>query len=346
MLAGEVGPPGSTAAAKTAEAASAALLVLRGSISVDVHSHGGKTGITSKAPPNDDLANAMQAGSLAVACLADVPDGPILARNAEGALAAVRVPLPGQLYQHHQERLAWMDEMVRSHGLRRALSAADLVAAHKAGQPAIVADVEGLDFLDGRLERLEEAHRRGIRHLQLVHYTPNDIGDFQTGAITHRGLTAFGGEVIRACHRLGFVCDVAHATAEMAKQAVKIATKPLLLSHTAIAGSRAMGPTPLAARQVTPDHARAIAETGGSIGIWHFFASLDKYVDGLKEMAEIVGVDHVSIGTDQHVTPGSVPDYTQWVHLVAAMLRGGFTPAEAGKIAGGNYMRIFRATVG
>ena len=67
---------------------------------------------------------------------------------------------------------------------------------------------------------------------------------------------------------------------------------------------------------------------------------------GLKEMAEIVGVDHVSIGTDQHVTPGSVPDYSQWVHLVAAMLRGGFTPEEAGKIAGGNYMRIFGAAVG
>jgi membrane dipeptidase len=86
--------------------------------------------------------------------------------------------------------------------------------------------------------------------------------------------------------------------------------------------------------------------TGGSIGIWHFFPSLDKYVDGLKEMAEIVGVDHVSIGTDQHVSPGSVPDYTQWVHLVAAMLRGGFTPEETGKIAGDNYIRIFRAAVG
>jgi membrane dipeptidase len=226
------------------------------------------------------------------------------------------------------------------------LCAADLEGAHKAGQPAIVADVEGLDFLDGKLERLEEAHERGIRHLQLVHYTPNDIGDFQTGAIAHQGLTAFGAELIRACHRLGFVCDVAHATEEMAKQAVKIATKPLLLSHTALSGSRAMGSTPLEGRKVTPDHARAIAETGGSVGIWHFFASLDKYVDGLKEMAEIVGVDHVSIGTDQHVTPGSVRDYTQWVHLIAAMLRGGFTPEEVGKIAGGNYMRIFRAAVG
>jgi len=63
-------------------------------------------------------------------------------------------------------------------------------------------------------------------------------------------------------------------------------------------------------------------------------------------MAEIVGVDHVSIGTDQQITPGSMQDYAQWVQLVAAMMRGGFTPEEAGKIAGGNYMRIFRAAVG
>jgi membrane dipeptidase len=220
------------------------------------------------------------------------------------------------------------------------------MAAHEAGQPAIVGDVEGLDFLETKLERLEDAHRRGVRHVQLVHYTPNDIGDFQTGAVTHQGLTAFGAEVIRACHRLGFVCDVAHATEDTAKQAVKVATKPLLLSHTAVSGSRAMGPTPLAARQISRDHARAIAETGGSIGIWHFFPSLDRYVDGLKEMVEIVGIDHVSIGTDQQVAPGSLQDYAQWVQLVAAMLRGGFTPEDAGKIAGGNYLRIFRAAVG
>ena len=289
MLAGDVGPRGSTAAARTAETASAALDVLRKSISVDVHTHGGKTGITSPAPPSDEFATAMRAGSLAVACLADVPDGPILGRNTEGVLAAVRTPEPGQLYSHHLERLAWMDEMVANHGLRRALSAADLEAAHKAGGPAIIADVEGLDFLETRLERLEEAHQRGIRHLQLVHYTPNDIGDFQTGAIMHRGLTSFGAEVIRACHRLGFVCDVAHATEDMVKQAVKVATKPLLLSHTALFGSRAMGPTPLSGRQISPDHARAIAETDGSVGIWHFFPSLDKYVDGLKEMAKSSG---------------------------------------------------------
>ena len=189
MLGGGAGPRGSTAAAQTAETASAALDVLRKSISVDVHTHGGTTGITSKAPPSDDLANGMRAGSLAVACLADVPDGPVLGRNAAGVLTALRTPEPGLLYKHHLERLAWVDEMVAKHGLRRALTAADLEAAHAAGQPAIVTDIEGLDFLETKLERLEEAHKRGVRHAQLVHYTPNDIGDFQTGAITHNGLT-------------------------------------------------------------------------------------------------------------------------------------------------------------
>src|SRR5215813_3700324 len=171
MLSGEVGPRGSTAAARTAEDASAALDVLRKSISFDVHSHGGTTGITSKAPPSRDLTNAMRAGSLAVACLASVPDWPVLARSPGGGLAAVRAPTPGELYRYHLDRLAWMDELVAGHGLRRALKAADLEAAHRAGEPAIIADVEGLDFLEGKLDRLEEAHRRGIRHVQLVRIT-------------------------------------------------------------------------------------------------------------------------------------------------------------------------------
>jgi membrane dipeptidase len=142
--------------------------------------------------------------------------------------------------------------------------------------------VEGLDFLDGQLERLEEAHRQGIRHVQLVHYTPNDIGDFQTGAVTHQGLTEFGAEVIRACDRLGFVCDVAHATEDMAKQAVKVATKPLLLSHTAALGSRAMGPTPLTGRQVSPSYARA---SGSAATV------LDDASDGIEMTSALTAVD-------------------------------------------------------
>src|SRR5262249_5092902 len=86
--------------------------------------------------------------------------------------------------------------------------------------------------------------------------------------------------------------------------------------------------------QATPPAARSVSGTS--------FPSLDKYAKGIKEMAEIVGVDHVSIGADQFDARGCVEDYTRWVHLIAAMLRGGFTSEETGKIAGGNYLHIFR----
>jgi membrane dipeptidase len=320
--------------------------LLAASISVDVHSHAGKGGIFSRRPPSDDLARGMRAGRVAIVCLADVPDGPVIDRDARGVLVAMRRPEPGELYRYHLDRLGWMDELVARHGIRRALTVSDLESAHAAGEPAIIMDSEGLDFLEMKLERLEESHRRGIRHVQLVHYTPNDIGDFQTGAVVHNGLTPFGAEVVRACQRLGLVIDVAHATAEMVKQTVKVATRPLLLSHTALRGSKAQGETSLTERQVTPDHARAVADTGGSIGIWHFFPSVERYVDGLKEMADVVGVDHVSIGTDQLSDQGALPTYDGFARLVEAMLAGGFTAEDTVKIVGGNYLRIFKASAG
>jgi membrane dipeptidase len=347
MVAGGAGAGPATPAAEAAETPyPAAEKLLREHVSVDVHTHAGPNGVTSRtAPPSDDLAGSMRAGRIAVLCLADVPDGPILGRDASNVLRALREPEPGFLYQHHLERLGWVDELCAKHGIRRILTAADVKAAHAAGAPAVIMDIEGLDFLERKLERLEESYQRGVRTMQLVHYTPNDIGDFQTGAVTHNGLTPFGADVIRACNRLGVVVDVAHATSDTVKQAVRATSRPLLLSHTALRGSKAQGQTPLVERQITPDHARAIAETGGSVGIWHFFATPERYVEGLKEMADVVGVDHVSIGTDASSSPGLFPDYDNFTALVDAMLRGGFTAADSAKIVGGNYLRIFAASV-
>src|SRR5215470_2185615 len=223
MLAGCAPARRETPTTATSDApVSAAVKLLADNISVDVHSHAGPTGVVSRNAPNGDLARGMRAG-----------------RNASNVLAAVRQPAPGELYRYHLNRLAWMEELVARHGVRRALTVADLKAAHAAGQPAIIVDIEGLDFLEQKLERLEESHQRGVRHMQLVHYTPNDIGDFQTGAVVHNGLTPFGADVIRACQRLGVVVDLAHATARAVEQAIGVATKPLLLSHTALRGSKA-----------------------------------------------------------------------------------------------------------
>jgi membrane dipeptidase len=107
-----------------------------------------------------------------------------------------------------------------------------------------------------------------------------------------------------------------------------------------------MGETRLAPRQVTPDHARAVAETGGVIALWHFFPTLERYVDGIRELVDVVGVEHVGIGTDQQRTPGAVQSYDVLPRLTAAMLKKGFTAGETAKILGGNFMRVFAKTTG
>ncbi len=72
-----------------------------------------------------------------------------------------------------------------------------------------------------------------------------------------------------------------------------------------------------------------------------FFPSMERYVDGVREMVDVVGVDHVCIGTDQQTTPGALQDYGNFARVVDALLQKGFTAAEAGKLAGGNFVRIF-----
>lgn len=330
---------GSGCAATAPEPGSAADALLREAISVDLHSHAGGLAFAPKA--SDEVARQIHAGRLTAICLAHVPDGPVIGRRPDGVLGILRKPKPGELYQGHLERLDWADTLVAEHGLRRALDVADLRAAKAANQPAMVQDVEGCDFLDGHLERLAEAHRRGIRVVQLVHYIPNDIGDFQTGPVTHHGLTDAGARVVRELNRLQMVVDVAHGTEDLVRDVAAVTTRPLLLSHTAIQGSRAQGRSPLQARQISPAHARLVASSGGVIGLWHFFPSLQAYVDGIHEMVDVVGADHVGIGTDQQVSPGALQHYDQFPAFVELMLRSGFSDDDTRRIIGGNFVRLW-----
>src|SRR4030095_14940761 len=177
MVAGCSGARSDPAAAAAPQTAAAQLL--REHVSIDVHTHAGPDGITSRtAPPSAARARSMRAGGIAVLCLADVPDAPILGRDANNVLRAlrqpepgflyqyhqerlpwagtrhppptgrrVREPEPGFLYQYHQERLEWLDTLTARHGIRRVLTVSDLEAAHRASAPAIILDIDGLDIL-------------------------------------------------------------------------------------------------------------------------------------------------------------------------------------------------------
>ena len=70
-----------------------------------------------------------------------------------------------------------------------------------------------------------------------------------------------------------------------------------MLSHTSLTER----PVPWT-RLITPDHARAVASTGGVIGIWpvkHILGTYRSYADGFAGMVDAVGIGHVGLGTDQ-----------------------------------------------
>jgi membrane dipeptidase len=314
-------------------------------MAVDIHSHAGNLIPMSFGRGQfSAVAEPMRQGGMSTICLAVVADSPII-KLTDGRLRPSRDPRPGELYEFSQRAFEQLHALARQQGLPIIGTSAGLRAA-RASRPSLIVASEGADFLEGKIERLDEAYQRwALRHLQLTHYRPNELGDIQTEPSVHGGLTAFGAEVIRRCNGRGIVVDVAHGTFELVKAAAKATSKPLVLSHTSLSNR----PSPWT-RQITSDHARAVASTGGVIGIWPiaaYFPNMVSYADGFAKMAEVVGVDHVGLGTDLLglVGASTLPGYADLPQLAVA-LRGKFTAEETAKLLGGNYRRVFEACVG
>jgi membrane dipeptidase len=326
------------------ERAAAARALVAGGTPADLHSHAGRV-ILGRPRPTEPLAAPLREGGMRLVALAMVADSPVVRVTPDNRLAAWREPAPGELARHSEAAFARLQGLLRDQGLAAVTDRGSLAAAMApGGAPAVVVAAEGADFLEGRIEALEAAFTaQRLRHLQLVHYRVNALGDIQTEPPVHGGLTGFGAEVVRACNRLGIVVDVAHATFAMVEQVAAVAVRPLVLSHTSL--TQRPGPR---SRQVTREHARLVAGTGGVVGIWPpvtVFPTLAAYTEGLARSADAIGVEHVGVGSDMLglLSGAAFGDYRQTPALAEAMLAAGFAPAEAAKVLGGNYARVLAA---
>ena len=91
--------------------------------------------------------------------------------------------------------------------------------------------------------------------------------------------------------------------------------------------------------------------TGGVIGIWppsSVFPDIAALAAGMARMVDATGIDHVGIGTDMNglTAPPTFSSYRQLPDLAAALMARGFRGEEVLKLLGGNYARVFAATVG
>jgi len=295
-----------------------------------MHSHAGRFVRDNTA--FEPVAEPMRAGRLAVACLAIVSDSPTHRILADGRIHPTRAPEPGELYAWSKAVFARLLRLAQEQQLHVVGNTTQLRAAPTVG-PSIIVTAEGADFIEDRIERIEEVRNFfGMRHLQLVHYRPNELGDIQTEDPVQGRLTDFGAAVVRTCNRLGIVVDVAHGTYDLVKRAASVTTKPLILSHTSLSAVPGRH-----SRQISPDHARLVAETGGVIGVWppaSIFPTLDKMAEGLARMVEVAGVDHVGLGSDMRgLTGPSVFDsYRDLPLLAEKLLAQGFAAPDVGKI--------------
>ena len=321
-------------------------------LTMDMHSHAGRVTV-SRDPaiganrPFLPLAAPMRAGGMNVVCLAVVTDTTVTHVTADRKrIEAWRTPQDGELYAIGQAEFARVHTLIQREQMQVVTNTASLTANSKTGPCAIIA-AEGGDFLEGRLDRVDEAYTlHQLRHLQLTHYRVNELGDIQTEPPIHGGLTDFGADVVRRCNSLGIVVDVAHGTYDLVRRAADTTTKPLILSHTALATHPSAR-----SRLITPDHARVIAGTGGVIGVWPSsgtFHDLQEMAHGMKRMADVVGVEHVGLGSDMlgFINPPVFRGYEQLPALGDALMTAGFTKEEVGMILGGNYRRVFEASVG
>jgi membrane dipeptidase len=267
---------------------------------------------------------------------------------------------PGDARDNYLHWLGAMDAELEKGHMRRAATVKDLRAAHDQGRPTIVQAVEGAHFIEGRLERVEEVYRRGLRHLQLLHDRDDlvsPLGDTNTGRAHLSGLTAFGADVVRECNRLGIVVDMAHGSHETVMAALKVATQPLIVSHTNLdtwTGKNLRMAEMMKPRLISKEHAKVVADAGGVVGVWtKLTESVGEFVESMRMMVDAIGIDHVGIGSDNDLLSRRVGAGTNraWPGLtggffyavVGEMLRQGFTAADINKVGGGNYYRVFGA---
>ena len=210
-----------------------------------------------------------------------------------------RIDLPRVDLHSHAGR-CFLVGLPAGHPLVAALgpaAVADAVrAARAAGMTALV-----LAAVADSSRRLEESRAAGLTVLTLVHYRVSEIGDVQTEAPVHDGLSRFGRDVVAECNRLGILVDCAHASFATTMAVLEESSQPVIISHGQLGypGTDSSGTGH--PRLMTAQHAAAVAEAGGLVGAWPCgitSRSLTDFGTEILRLAEAAGLGHVAIGTD------------------------------------------------
>ena len=230
--------------------------------------------------------------------------------------------------------------------VRIARTPEELWANKRAGIKSIMLGIENGIALDGQLENLQHFAERGIVYMTLCHNGDNDICDSASRSQnTWGGVSPFGEQVIREMNRLGILVDMSHAGEKSFYDALDISSKPIVCSHSS---ARALCDHP---RNLTDDQMRALAAKGGvaQTTIYHGFLRQDgeacilDVMDHLEHAIQVMGIDHVGLGTDFDGDGGvrGLADASELMLFTKQLLRRRYSEEDIQKIWGGNFLRVY-----
>jgi len=227
------------------------------------------------------------------------------------------------------------------------------------GVLAVILGLEGADCVGTDLGLLSRLADDGVRVVVPVHLGDNQIGTTclpwqkYVGPLPVRrqevGLTAFGVEFVRAANDLGVVIDGSHADEPTLLAMIEHSSAPVICSH---AGAQAVSSFE---RYLSDEAIRAVAGTGGVIGLWPYFMrgkgtpTLEALAAHARHIADLVGAEHVCLGTDMNGVPGLADGYRgeKDVPLIAKQLSmAGFSDADVDGIMGENFLRVLGKVAG
>ncbi len=256
--------------------------------------------------------------------------------------------------------------------IRPVRTVSDIRAAKDEGRVGIIYGLQNATPIEGDIRLVEVLHTLGFRVSQLAYMTGNLLGD---GCLEPRnaGLTVFGRNVVKELNRLGILVDLSHCGQRTTLEAIEASETPVAFTHACAQGLVSHP------RNKTDEEIRKLGEAGGVCGITPLSAfiaedareaTLDRYLDQIEYVVELIGIDHVGLGMDFteflpievlvptkwggiHV-PEGISNLTEWPipyaagidgsdklpNVTAGLLERGYSEENVQKVIGGNFVRL------
>lgn len=261
---------------------------------------------------------------------------------------------------------------------RKAVAVADIRRAKADGAHAFYGNCQPVYGLPRDPRLIVQAYEMGLRSLMLTYNSSDFVGCGCTDRIDH-GLSNYGVSVVSMCNEMGIIVDTSHCGRETTLDACRLSKRPVTANHTSASGVYAH------ARAKSDDEIRAIADTGGIVGVYAvpFFvasrkdADINDMLDHIDYIVGLVGWRHVGIGTDWPMTApkqalpalfgaellaslGFRPehnfdvtrnligfdDYRDFPNITRGLVKRGYDDEQIKGILGENFLRVFGEVCG